>query len=327
MFHLRRPRWERRVPRRRERGRAIAGYLIRRFVQSLFVLLGLTIVVFFVTRMVGDPVRLMLHPNATEEQIATVREQYGLDDTLLVQFGRFMGDLAHGDFGDSMWQRAPALEIVSGRLPATLYLAGVTMAIAFPVAVILGVISAVWPRSLADRIVTVFSLAGLSIADFWLALVMILVFAVEFGWLPTSGYGGAEFVILPALTLAARPLGRISQVQRSAMLDELAKGYVTTARSKGLSERVVVLYHTMKNAAIPTVTMAGHEAASLLNGAIVIETIFGWPGIGSMLIQAIERRDLALVVTATIIIATMVITVNFLVDVLYALVDPRVRFA
>ncbi len=283
-------------------------------------------VVFFVTHLIGDPVRLMLHPNATDEQIRTVREQLGLDDPLLVQFGRFMADLAHADFGDSMLQRAPALEIVSGRLPATLYLAGVTMAIAFPVAVGLGVVSAVWPRSVADRFVTVFSLGGLSIADFWLALIMILVFAVEFGWLPTSGYGGVQHVLLPALTLSARPLGRIAQIQRSAMLDELTQGYVTTARAKGLAERVVVLSHTFKNAAIPTLTMAGHETASLLNGAIVIETIFGWPGIGSLLIQSIERRDLPLVVTATLIIAVMVIVVNLLVDLFYALVDPRVRY-
>ncbi|MCC6314367.1 MAG: ABC transporter permease [Thermomicrobiales bacterium] len=289
-------------------------------------LASLIIIVFFVTRMVGDPVRLMLHPNATDEQIQTVRAKYGLDDPLLVQFGHFLSGLPRGDFGDSMWQRAPALEIVLNRLPATLYLAGVTMAIAFPIAVALGIISAVWPRSLADRIVTVLSLAGLSIADFWLALMMILFFAEGLGWFPTSGFGGAKFVVLPALTLAARPLGRISQIQRTAMLDELANGYVTTARAKGLSERVVVLFHTLKNASIPTVTMAGHEVASLLNGAIVIEVIFGWPGIGSLLIQAIERRDLTIVVAATVVIAALVITVNFVVDLIYGWADPRVRF-
>ena len=282
--------------------------------------------VFFVTRLTGDPVRLMLHPNATDEQIRTVRDQLGLNDPLLVQFGRYMAGLARADFGDSIWQRAPALEIVASRLPATLYLAGVTMAIAFPVAVALGVVSAVWPGSLADRIVTVVSLGGLSVADFWLALIMILVFAVRLGWVPTSGYGGVEYVLLPALTLAARPLGRIAQIQRSAMLEELTNGYITTARAKGLTEATVILYHTFKNAAIPTLTMAGHETASLLNGAIVIETIFGWPGIGSLLIQSIERRDLTLVVAATIIIAVMVLVVNFLVDLMYALVDPRVRY-
>lgn len=289
-------------------------------------LLGLVVVVFFVTRLTGDPVRLMLHPNATDEQIRTVRDQLGLNDPLLVQFGRYMGGLARGDFGESIWQRAPALEIVATRLPATLYLAGVTMAIAFPVAVALGVVSAVWPGSIADRIVTVVSLGGLSVADFWLALIMILVFAVRLGWVPTSGYGGLEYVLLPALTLAARPLGRIAQIQRSAMLEELGHGYITTARAKGLTEATVILYHTFKNAAIPTLTMAGHETASLLNGAIVIETIFGWPGIGSLLIQSIERRDLTLVVAATIVIAVMVLAVNFLVDLMYALVDPRVRY-
>lgn len=289
-------------------------------------MVALVIVVFFVTRLTGDPVRLMLHPNATEQQIQTVREQFGLNDPLLIQFVRYMGGLLHGDFGYSMWQRAPAAEIALDRLPKTLYLSAVTVMIAFPVAVSLGVISALQPRSIIDRIVTVFSLAGLSLADFWLALMLILFFAVQLGWLPTSGYGGVSHVILPALTLAVRPIGRISQVQRSSMLDELACAYVTTARAKGLSERAVVWFHALRNAAIPTITLAGHELTSLLNGAIVVETIFGWPGIGSLLIQAIERRDLPLVVAATVIIATMVVLVNLVVDLAYALIDPRIRY-
>lgn len=305
---------------------AIARYLLQRFIQSLGVLLGLIVAVFFVTRLIGDPVRLMLHPNASDEQIRTVREQFGLNDSLVVQFGRYLANLARGDFGDSMWQRAPALEIVVDRLPATIYLAAVTMLIAIPIAVVLGAVSAVWPGSLADRVVTVVALAGVSIADFWLALMAILLFAVEFGWLPTSGFGGPRYVLLPALVLAVRPFGRISQIQRGAMLDELAKGYVTSARAKGLSERAVILSHTFKNAAIPSLTMAGHETTSLLNGAIVIETVFGWPGLGGLLIQAIGHRDLPLVVAATVVIAVMVMAVNLLIDLLYALVDPRIRY-
>lgn len=284
------------------------------------------VVVFFVTRLVGDPVRLMLHPNASDQQIQTVREQFGLDDPILTQFARFMRGLVGGDFGESMWMRTPAMEIAIDRLPATLYLAGVTIAIAFPLAVLMGIISAVRPRSMIDRIVTVIALTGLSVADFWLGLMVILLFAVELGWLPTSGFGGVDHVILPAITLAVRPLGRISQIQRSSMLDELSNGYISTARAKGLTENAVVLLHALKNAAIPTVTLAGHELTSLLNGAIVIETVFGWPGIGSLLIQAIERRDLPLVVATTILIATMVILINLLVDLLYAWLDPRIRY-
>lgn len=300
--------------------------MIRRIVHSGFILIGLIVAVFFVTHLLGDPARLMLRPEATDEQVEQLRESLGLNDPLLVQFGRFMGDLARGDIGNSLWQRVPAIGIVIDRVPATLYLAGVTLALAVPLAVLLGIVSAITPRSLADRGVTVFALAGVSTADFWLGLMLILLFAVELGWLPTSGYGGASFVVLPALALAVRPIGRVSQVVRSAMLDEMSKPYITTARAKGLGEQIVILSHTLKNAAIPILTMMGDEAASLLNGAVVIETLFGWPGIGILLIQAIEKRDLPLIEATVIVIATMIVLVNLLVDLTYSLIDPRVRF-
>jgi peptide/nickel transport system permease protein len=293
---------------------------------STFILVGLIVIVFFVTHSLGDPAELMLRPEASEEQVQALRESLNLDDPILVQFGRFMGDLARGDLGDSLWQRVPAMPIVLDRVPKTLYLAGVTMGIAIPLAILLGVVSALRPRSLIDRFATTIALTGVSIADFWLGLMLILFFAVELGWVPTSGYGGLSYVILPALTLAVRPIGRISQVVRSAMLDEMSKPYITTARAKGLKERVVILSHTLKNAAIPIITMMGDEAASLLNGAVVIETLFGWPGVGILLIQAIENRDLPLIEAAVIVIATMIIVVNLLVDLLYAVIDPRVRY-
>ncbi len=268
----------------------------------------------------------MLRPEATEEQRQALRESLGLNDPLLVQFGRYMGDLARADFGNSIWQRVPAMDIVLDRLPATLYLAGATLIVAIPLAVLLGTISAIKPRSIADRVVTVVSLAGVSTADFWLGLMLILLFAVRFGWLPTSGYGGLTFVVLPAATLAVRPIGRISQVVRSAMLDQMRSGYVTTARAKGLTEKVVILSHTLKNAAIPILTLMGDEAASLLNGAVVIETLFGWPGVGILLIQAIENRDLPLIEASVIVIAILIVGVNLLVDLAYTFIDPRVRY-
>ena len=292
----------------------------------MFILIGLIVVVFFVTHLLGDPARLMLRPEATEEQVQALRDSLGLNDPMHVQFWRFIKDLSRGDLGDSLWQRVPAMDIVRDRLPATLYLAGATLCVAIPLAVILGIISAIRPRSIADRFVTVFSLAGVSTADFWLGLMLILLFAVELSWLPTSGYGGVNYVILPAAALALRPIGRISQVVRSAMLDEMSKGYITTARAKGLSDRVVIMGHTLKNAAIPILTMMGDEAASLLNGAVVIETLFGWPGIGILLIQAIEKRDLPLIEASVIVIAIMIIIVNLLVDLTYSIIDPRVRY-
>lgn len=300
--------------------------MIRRLTHSILILLGLVVAVFFVTHLLGDPARLMLRAEATDEQVEALREQLGLDDPILVQFGRYMGDLLRGDFGDSVWQKVPAMPIVLDRLPATLYLAGVTLGVAIPLAVVLGIISAVRPRSLADRLVTVFALAGVSTADFWLGLMLILFFAVRLGWVPTSGYGGLDFVILPAAALAVRPIGRISQVVRTAMLDEMSRGYVTTARAKGLKERVVVVRHTLKNAAIPILTLMGDEAASLLNGAVVIETLFGWPGVGILLIQAIENRDLPLIEATAIVIAIMVVGINLIVDLTYSFIDPRVRY-
>jgi peptide/nickel transport system permease protein len=290
------------------------------------VLLGLIVVVFFMTHLVGDPVDLMLRPEATEEQRQALRERLGLNDPLLVQFGRFVGGAVRGDFGESIWQRVPALPIVLDRLPATLYLASATLLLAVPLSILLGIISAIRPGSAVDRIVTVVSLGGVSTADFWLGLMLILLFAVRLGWLPTSGYGGLQFVILPALALAFRPLGRISQVVRSAMLDQFSQPYVITARAKGLTERVVVYLHTLKNAAIPVATLVGDEAASLLNGAVVIETVFGWPGVGILLIQAIERRDLPLIEASVIVIAAMIVTVNLVIDLTYSFLDPRVRY-
>ncbi len=294
---------------------------------SIFILIGLVIVVFFVTHMLGDPARLMLRPEATEEQVQALRESMGLNDPMYVQFGRFISDLARGDFGDSLWQRVPALPIVLDRVPATLYLAGVTLLIAFPLAVVLGIISAVRPRSVWDRIVTIVSLGGVSTADFWVGLMLIIFFSVQLGWLPTSGYGGLTYVILPAIALTLRPMGRISQVVRSAMLDEMSKQYMVTARAKGLKERTVVFGHALKNAFIPVVTLGGDEAAALLNGAVVIETLFGWPGVGILLIQAIERRDLPLIEASVLTIAVMIVTVNLLVDLTYAMLDPRVRYS
>jgi peptide/nickel transport system permease protein len=295
-------------------------------IHSVFVLLGLIVVVFFMTHLVGDPVDLMLRPEATEEQRQALRERLGLNDPILVQFGRFVGGAVRGDFGESIWQRVPALPVVLDRLPATLYLTSATLLLAVPLSILLGIISAIRPGSIVDRVVTVVSLGGVSTADFWLGLMLILFFAVRLGWLPTSGYGGFQFVILPAVALAFRPLGRISQVVRSAMLDQFNQPYVTTARAKGLTERVVVYLHTLKNAAIPVATLVGDEAASLLNGAVVIETVFGWPGVGILLIQAIERRDLPLIEASVIVIAVMIVTVNLVIDLTYSFLDPRVRY-
>jgi peptide/nickel transport system permease protein len=300
-------------------------FVFRRMFFSLFVLVGVLVVVFFISSAIGDPARLMLPVDAPEDQYLALRNTLGLDDPLLQQFMRSVGGWVTGDFGNSLWQQAPAAEIVLQRLPATLMLSAVTLSISVPFAIFLGIMSARRPGSVWDRMLTTMALAGVSVADFWLALMLILVFAVDFQWFPTSGYGGFEYFVLPALTLAMRPTGRIAQVTRSAIIEEMQKQYAITARSKGASELRILFGHTLKNSLIPIVTIAGGEAASLLNGAVVVETIFGWPGIGSLFIQAIQQRDLPLIQASVVVVALLVISVNLLVDLSYGFIDTRVR--
>jgi peptide/nickel transport system permease protein len=300
-------------------------FVIRRMFFSLFVLVGVLVVVFFISSAIGDPARLMLPVDAPEDQYLALRNTLGLDDPLLQQFMRSVGGWVTGDFGNSLWQQAPAAQIVLQRLPATLMLSAVTLSISVPFAIFLGIMSARRPGSVWDRMLTTMALAGVSVADFWLALMLILVFAVDFQWFPTSGYGSFEYFVLPALTLAMRPTGRIAQVTRSAIIEEMQKQYAITARSKGASELRILFGHTLKNSLIPIVTIAGGEAASLLNGAVVVETIFGWPGIGSLFIQAIQQRDLPLIQASVVVVALLVISVNLLVDLSYGFIDTRVR--
>ena len=314
-------------------------YLARRALHSTLLLLATVSFVFLAGRSIGDPALNILGVNATEQALETLRSNIGLNDPLLIQYFRFLGDAVQGDFGVSyrfgfsvMPAEAlrdglgvPVLPLVLERLPATFQLAGVAMAIALTLAVAMGTVAAMRPRSAIDRLVTVLSLAGVSVVQFWLGLMLIVLFGVKLGWLPTTGYGGPEYVVLPALTLAARPLGRIAQVVRSAMLDELAKPYVTAARAKGASETRIVLVHALKNAAIPVVTISGDELSALLTGAILVETVFAWPGIGLLLIDSLNRGDLPMVQAGIAVVATLVITVNFLVDVAYTLLDPKIR--
>lgn len=304
----------------------IVAYLLRRLVHSIIVLLCVLVFVFLLGHGIGDPAMLMLPPDAPREQYFELRRSLGLDDPLHVQFGRAMLGWSRGSFGDSLWQRVPALPVALERVPATLYLTGFTALLAFPLAIVLGTISALKPRSILDRVLTVLSLGGVSTAEFWLGLMLILILAVQLGWFPTSGYGNVQYVVLPAIALAFRPIGRVAQVTRSSMLDEMSKPYVTTARAKGLSERTTTFLHALKNAAIPVVTLCGDETAALLNGAVVIETVFGWPGIGSLLIDAIQQRDLPLIEATVFVIAVMVISLNLFIDLAYTRINPRVRF-
>lgn len=298
-------------------------FVVRRLLHSVAVIVGLLMVVFFVVNMVGDPARLMLPPQAPRELYLDTRRELGLDDPMSEQFWRSFSGWITGDFGDSLWQGVPALPLALSRIPATLILTAVSLGIAIPLAFALGSLSALRPGSVLDRLLTTISLAGVSIADFWLGLMLILLVGVQLGWLPTSGFGGPAYIILPALTLALRPIGRIAQVARSSLVEEMEKPYIVTLRAKGMSEGAIVRRHALKNSAIPSITVCGDELVTFLNGAVVIETIFAWPGIGSLFIGAIERRDLPLILACVAVVACLAIIVNLLVDLSYAWLDPR----
>lgn len=298
---------------------------MRRAVQTAFVLAGVIAAVFFVVRVIGDPVAMMLPLEASPEAREALRAELGLDAPLMQQFWMYLTDIARGDLGNSVRHGIPALPMVLGRLPATIYLAAVTMLLAIPTAVLLGALAAYRPRSLADRAINTLSLGGVSAVDFWVGLMLALLFSVTLGWLPSSGFEGPEYVILPALALALRPVGRLSQLTRSALVEEYGKPYVKMARAKGISERRIFL-HIIKNAGIPIVTLAGDDIADLAGGTVVVETVFAWPGLGLLLIQSIGQRDMVLVQATTLVIAVMVIVVNLLVDLTYSYLDPKVSY-
>jgi peptide/nickel transport system permease protein len=301
---------------------------------------GVLTFVFIAGRMIGDPAVLLLGPEASAEDIQRVRQQMGLEDPLLDQYLSFIGGAVTGDFGTTFRygfavpdvaaagaQGTPTLPLVLERLPATFLLAMTAMTFALVVAVFLGAAAAMRPRSLVDRAINVISLGGISVVDFWLGFMLILIFAVQFGWFPTSGFAGWQYLVLPAFTLAVRPIGRISQLVRSAMLDELARPYIGALRARGLSERRIVFGHALKNASIPISTIVGDELIQVLQGAIVVEVVFAWPGVGSLLVQALSRRDLPLVEATVFVIALTVLLVNLIVDLTYTKLDPKVRFS
>ena len=304
----------------------MARYVARRLVQSIFVLVVVLTLVFFAGRVIGNPAVLILGPEARADDVKTLEKRFGYDQPPIVQFGRYARGVLSGDFGNSWWQLRPALPMALERLPATLKLAGVTMLFSLPLAMLLGSLAAWRPGSPVDKAVNVISLTGASAVDFWIGLMLILLFAVQLRLLPTSGSGSLKFIILPALTLSLRPLGRVAQVTRSAMVDQLSKPYIKTARAKGFRERKIVLGQALKNAFIPIITLSGDEAISTLNGAVVVETVFAWPGLGLLIVSAVTNRDLPLIEALVFVVAVMIIVTNLLVDLTYSYLDPKVRY-
>jgi peptide/nickel transport system permease protein len=288
---------------------------------------GLIVLVFFLARLTGNPVDLYLPIDTPVEVRNAFSRANGFDDPLLVQFGSFLSDLLRLDFGDSLRQQRPVLDLVLEAFPTTLALAAGAMTVALSIAIIIGSLAARKPNGLLDRFVNFISLAGASLPNFWVALVSVLVFAVWLRWLPTSGPGGISHWILPIAVLAIRPCGLIAQVVRGSMISALSSAYVKTARAKGVRTRSIVFVHALRNAMLPIITVAGDQAAGIINGAVIVETIFGWPGVGKLMIDAIIQRDFAVIQAAIFVTATLIFLMNILIDLAYAALDPRVRQA
>lgn len=306
----------------------MVAYALRRSIHGLIVIIGVTTLVFLVTRLIGDPVRAMLPVEATDTERAALAARLGLDRPLLAQFVDFLGDVARLRLGTSLWQDRPATEIVAEALPNTglLVLAGILFAALVGVAG--GTVAGVRAGRTADRAAVTLSLVGLSIPQFWLGLLLIVLFAVQLGWLPASGSEGAASLILPTLAIALPSAGRVALVVRSGVIDVLNEPFVRSAEARGAPLARILVRHVARNAANPVITVIGWEAIRMLAGySIVVETVFAWPGLGLLAVQAIGRQDLVLLQAVVFTVAIIVVVVNFAVDLLYRAVDPRVETA
>jgi peptide/nickel transport system permease protein len=304
-------------------------FLARRLAYSLLVVAGVLVVVFVTTRLIGDPARIILPATASQADYELQRSRMGLDQPIVSQFLQFVAGALRGDFGMSLWdQNTPALVEVVDRLPATFQLVLAGTGLAMLVAVPAGILAARRPRSLLDRTVTVLSLAGFSVPNFLVAITLIIVFAVGLGWFYTSGFGTIRHLVLPAIAVALPIAGRMTQFVRSTMIDEFSRPYIATARSKGVSEPAVALRHALRNAAIPILTLGGWEFTRQLAGyTVAVEVVFAWPGVGQLASQAILRRDFTVIAADVFLVAIIVLVINLLIDMLYMVLDPRIKVA
>ena len=300
-------------------------YLLRRLGQLVPTVLAVSLIAFVLIRLSGDPASLLLTPEATEAERRAFRDAHGLDRSLPVQYLVFLGNLLRGDLGTSFWQHESALRVVLARFPATLLLSATAIAIVIVVGLAVGVVAAVFRGTLLDWFVMAGVGFGQSIATFWLGLMLILLFAVFIPLFPPSGYGSPSQLVLPAVTLAAYYVAVTTRLTRSGMLEVLGQDFIRTARAKGLAERVTVLRHGLRNALIPITTVLGLQIGELLAGAVVTETVFAWPGVGTLVLDAITRRDYPVVQATIVLIALVYALVNLGVDLLYGVLDPRVR--
>ena len=296
-----------------------------RILRSIAVVFGVVTIVFFMSRAVGDPVSRLAPIESTAEEIEQIKDKIGLNDPLIQQYGRFLVDTVQLKFGQSFRATRPATEVVSERLVATIQLGAAGLAVAFAVGIPLGIIAAVRRGGGIDIFSRVLALFGQAVPNFWLGLMLILFIAVSFDWLPTGGRVGFSSIILPAITLGSFPAAAVMRFTRASMLDTLQQDYIRTARAKGLAERAVLFKHALRNSMLAVITLLGLQVGSILSGAIVVETVFAWPGLGYLIIQSILATDYPVVQAAVLMTSVWIVFVNLVVDVSYTFIDPRIR--
>lgn len=304
----------------------MSRYFLSSLSQALVVLVGVLILTFFMVRLTGDPARVMLAREASPEQVEAFKHQMGFDRPLMVQFGVYLLKMARGDFGNSLSYRLPALPLILERLPATLQLAFVALIMSLVVAIPLGLAGGARPGGPVDLLGRFVGLFGQAVPSFWLALVMIILLAVKLRWLPSSGNDTSLSVLMPAFVLGLPTMGRLVRLTRSSVLEIMGEDYMRTARSKGLAPRVIFYRHALRNAAIPLVGVIGIQFGYMLGGSVIIESVFAWPGLGRMAIDAISIRDFPLVQAIAFFTSLIVIALTILTDVCYGLIDPRIRY-
>jgi peptide/nickel transport system permease protein len=316
----------------------LGGYLLRRLLSLIPVVFGVTVLVFLIIHLTpGDPARIMLGAAGRPEDVENLRHELGLDQPIYVQYARWLERAAHGDLGRSIALRRPVLDEVVARFKNTLLLSTAAMIVSFPLGIAIGVVSAVRRGTLLDRVAILLATFGLSLPSFWFGMVLIMIFTVELRWLPgtgmTSPIGGggiadiAKHMVLPTLALSVIPLAVIARYTRSAMLEVVSQDFVTTARAKGVTERRVILTHVFRNTLVLIVTMLGLQVGFLMAGAVYIENVFSWPGIGQLLVDAILKRDFPLVQGGVLLVALSYVGINLLTDLVYAYLDPRIRLS
>jgi peptide/nickel transport system permease protein len=301
-------------------------HLLSRIGQAIAASFGVLTIVFFIMRLSGDPTLLLVPEGATAEQIAQLRHELGFDRPLIVQYTGYLNDLAHLNLGDSLVQRAPVSGIVAERIPYTLELAAGALVVALGIGIPAGIAMAIWRGSAVERALAGFVLAGQSLPTFWSGILLILLFGVFLRWLPTSGADSPQSLIMPSIALGALTMSTFARMTRISVLDELTRDYVAAARARGLSLGAAVARHVLRNASIPVVTVAALEVGNLLAGAVIVETVFAWPGIGQLAIQSIAARDFLVVQTIVLFVSLVYIGMNLVADLAYAIIDPRIRF-